>query len=152
MNQFKIKLVKEEIDSNYEQERISSPSDAVAIAREFINDGRNDRECFVVICLSTKHQILGINLVSMGLLDRSMVTPSNVIKPALLSNSKAIICFHNHPSGYTDPSREDSKMTKRLRDACDLIGIDLLDHLIISSFSEDYYSFLADGDSDILNP
>lgn len=141
MNIYKIKLIKEELNSSYEK-NISCPTDAVEIIRDFIAD-KNDRECFGVLLLNTKNVITGVNLVSIGSLNSSIVTPSNVIKPALLSNAAAIICFHNHPSGDPTASEDDIDVTNRLDQACELMGVDLLDHLIVG---DGYYSLKTHGD------
>jgi DNA repair protein RadC len=80
-----------------------------------------------------------VNIVSIGSLTLSVVHPREVFKPAILLNACAIIAVHNHPSGDPTPSAEDRTLTTRLRDAGDLLGIRLLDHLILG---DDYnYSF-----------
>ena len=90
-----------------------------------------DREQFLVCCLDAKHGIIGVNIVSVGSLTLSVVHPREVFKPAILLNSSAIICAHNHPSGDPSPSPEDRQLTARLRQAADLLGITLLDHIIL---------------------
>lgn len=90
-----------------------------------------DREQFLVACLDAKHAIIGVNVVSIGSLTISIVHPREVFKPAILLNSAALICVHNHPSGDPQPSAEDRVLTARLRQAGDLIGITILDHIIL---------------------
>ena len=102
-----------------------------------------DREQFLVACLDAKHAIIGVNVVSIGSLTLSIVHPREVFKPAILLNSAAIICAHNHPSGHPEPSSEDRVLTARLRQAGDLIGITILDHLILGD--ERTYSFADQG-------
>ena len=102
-----------------------------------------DREQFLVACLDAKHAIIGVNVVSIGSLTLSIVHPREVFKPAILLNSAAIICAHNHPSGDPTPSFEDRVLTSRLRQAGDLIGITILDHLILGD--ERTYSFADQG-------
>ena len=102
-----------------------------------------DREQFLVACLDAKHAIIGVNVVSIGSLTLSIVHPREVFKPAILLNSAAIICVHNHPSGHPEPSSEDIVLTTRLRQAGDLIGITILDHLILGD--ERTYSFADQG-------
>ena len=102
-----------------------------------------DREQFLVACLDAKHAIIGVNVVSIGSLTLSIVHPREVFKPAILLNSAAIICAHNHPSGDPAPSSEDRVLTTRLREAGDLIGITILDHLILGD--ERTYSFADQG-------
>ncbi|MDT8444359.1 MAG: JAB domain-containing protein [Desulfuromonadales bacterium] len=79
----------------------------------------------------------------MGSLNASIVHPREVYKAALLSSAAAVIFIHNHPSGDTAPSREDIEITKRLKDAGELLGIRVLDHLIVGEAG--YYSFANDG-------
>ena len=102
-----------------------------------------DREQFLVACLDAKHAIIGVNVVSIGSLTLSIVHPREVFKPAILLNSAAIICAHNHPSGDPAPSSEDIVLTARLRQAGDLIGITILDHLILGD--ERTFSFADQG-------
>jgi DNA repair protein RadC len=102
-----------------------------------------DREQFLVACLDAKHAIIGVNVVSIGSLTLSIVHPREVFKPAILLNSAAIICAHNHPSGDPAPSSEDRVLTARLRQAGDLIGITILDHLILGD--DRMFSFADQG-------
>lgn len=110
--------------------KITSPSDVISMLQELI--GNSDREHFGVICMDTKNQPTYINIVSIGTLNSSLVHPREVFKAAIISNSASIIVFHNHPSGNTSPSDTDIEMTKRLMEVGSLIGIELLDHIIVS--------------------
>ena len=102
-----------------------------------------DREQFVICGLDAKHRIIGLNIVSIGSLTLSIVHPREVFKPLILMNACAALCAHNHPSGDPNPSSEDRVLTARLRQAGDLIGITLLDHLILGD--ERTYSFADQG-------
>ncbi|WP_062308395.1 JAB domain-containing protein [Alicyclobacillus sendaiensis] len=112
-----------------EVKQIRSAEDAYDILRESL-DGI-DREHVIVLLLNTKHVVTGINTVSIGSLDSSIVHPREIIKPAILGNSSAILLAHNHPSGDPEPSPEDIAVTRRVHEACKIMGIDLLDHLVI---------------------
>jgi DNA repair protein RadC len=101
-----------------------------------------DREQFVVCGLDAKHRVIGINVVSIGTLTLSLVHPREVFKALILMNAAAWLCAHNHPSGDVTPSQEDRALTKRLREASELLGITLLDHLILG---EGCYSFADQG-------
>lgn len=125
----KCQLVKESSVSA-DLEAITSPSAAAAILSNYL-DGA-DREHFVVLMLNTKNKPIGINTVSIGTLNSSLVHPREVFKPAILANAAGIILGHNHPSGDTTPSREDVETTKRLVEAGKLLGIQVLDHVIVS--------------------
>ena len=102
-----------------------------------------DREQFLVCCLDAKNVSIGVNIVSIGSLTLSIVHPREVFKPAILLNACAIIAVHNHPSGDPTPSVEDRTLTTRLREAGDLLGIRLLDHLILGD--DRFYSFADQG-------
>jgi len=102
-----------------------------------------DREQFLVCCLDAKNVSIGVNIVSIGTLTLSIVHPREVFKPAILLNACAIIAVHNHPSGDPTPSAEDRTLTTRLREAGDLLGIRLLDHLILGD--DRLYSFADQG-------
>jgi DNA repair protein RadC len=94
--------------------------------------GSSDREHFGVVCMDTKNQPTHISIVSVGTLNASMVHPREVFKIAIISNSASIIAFHNHPSGNTNPSGTDLELTERLAEAGRIIGIELIDHIIVS--------------------
>ena len=102
-----------------------------------------DREQFLICGLDAKHRLIGINVVSTGSLNLTIVHPREVFKPLILMNAGAWICAHNHPSSDITPSPEDRALTKRLREAGELFGITLLDHLILAE--ERYYSFADQG-------
>ncbi|WP_067930634.1 JAB domain-containing protein [Alicyclobacillus kakegawensis] len=124
----RVTLVREgSIPSDTKQVRCAE--DAYQILSSYL-DGV-DREHVVVMFLNTKHYVLGINTVSVGSLDASVVHPREVLKPAILANASAILIAHNHPSGDPEPSPEDISVTKILCEACKIIGIDLLDHLVL---------------------
>ncbi|MBO8163821.1 MAG: DNA repair protein RadC [Brevibacillus sp.] len=89
------------------------------------------QEHFVCLYLNTKNQIISKQTVFVGSLDASIVHPREVYREAVRRSSASVICLHNHPSGDPTPSREDIAVTRILRDAGELIGITLLDHVII---------------------
>lgn len=128
VNIVQVKLVREKT-LLYKDRKIRSPRCAYELIRDFLGDV--DREHFVVLCLDTKNQPTCIQVVHIGSLNASIVHPREVLKPALLSNAASVIVAHNHPSNVSDPSPEDIEVTKRLVHAGEIIGIDVLDHLII---------------------
>ena len=93
-----------------------------------------DRERFVIVLLNTKNAVLGTPTVSIGTLSSSLVHPREVFKPAIQAGAAAVILVHNHPSGKTEPSREDRNVTRRLVEAGETIGIEVLDHVVIGDF------------------
>lgn len=127
-----VKLVRES-SLLYKDRQIRSPQDSYELIRSFIEDA--DREMFICLSLDVKNQPTNIEVCSIGSLSAAIVHPREVFKNALLSNAASIIVFHNHPSGNTTPSAEDVGVTKRLRDAGEILGIELLDHIIIGNDS-----------------
>lgn len=96
-------------------------------------------EEFKIILLNRAHIVLGIYTVSKGGVAGTIVDPKIVFSVALKAAASAIILVHNHPSGNLQPSEADKELTQRLKNAGELIGINVLDHLIINC--ERYYSF-----------
>lgn len=135
-----IKLVKEK-SILYNIRKIANPVDAANLLKQFIEN--SDREQLVVCALDTKNQPTSINIASIGTLNSSLVHPREIFKSAILGNAASIIIAHNHPSGITDPSKEDIDITIRLKEAGKILGIDLLDHIIIAN--EKYTSLKDKG-------
>ena len=95
--------------------------------------GNETKEVFIALHLDTKNRLLCLDHVSVGSLNASVVHPREVFKSCLLSSAAAVILLHNHPSGDPTPSREDLELTGRLREAGELLGIKVLDHVVIGS-------------------
>ena len=129
INVYKIKMVKE--DTVEYNNTIKSPCDVASLAREVLEMHEMAEENFIVLCLNTKNKIAGVHTVSIGSLNASIVHPREVFKAAMLNNANGIICLHNHPSGDPEPSREDIEITHRLANAGNILGINVLDHIII---------------------
>ena len=89
-----------------------------------------DREHFYVVLLNARNQCLGVERVSIGHLTASLVHPREVFKAAIQKSAAAVILAHNHPSGDPTPSREDVFLTRRLREGGELLGIEILDHVV----------------------
>ena len=89
------------------------------------------KEYFYALCLDTKNRIISETLVSVGILDASLIHPREVFNPAVKASCHAVILVHNHPSGEAEPSNADIEVTKMLYNAGDIIGISILDHIII---------------------
>lgn len=93
------------------------------------------QECFQVLTLNTKHKLISRNMITLGLVNASLVHPREIFRQAILDNAAAIILVHNHPSGDTTPSAEDIRITKQLIDAGRIVDIKVLDHIIIGDES-----------------
>jgi len=110
---------------------VGRPADAASVFRELVGD--RDRETFAVLMLDVKHRVLAAHIASIGALDHSIVEPREVFRAAVLAGAKAVILGHNHPSGDPTPSDADCQITGRLRQAGQLLGIRVLDHVIIAN-------------------
>ncbi len=122
-------LRRSNVMSVQERPTIRSPQDVATVVGEFLKE--TDREHFVTLLLDTKNAVIGINTVSVGILDSALVHPREVYKAAILANAASIILAHNHPSGDPTPSAEDKRVTQRLHEAGQLLGIEVLDHIVI---------------------
>jgi DNA repair protein RadC len=100
-------------------------------------------EQFGVVLLDRKHRVVKTAVVSVGTLDASLAHPRDVFREATVTGAAAIALFHNHPSGDPSPSHEDIALTRRLVRAGDLMGIDVVDHVILADAR--YYSFKEAG-------
>ena len=89
------------------------------------------QEAFQVISLDSRNQLINRHLVSLGLVDSSLVHPREVFRTAIENSASAIVLLHNHPSGDPEPSTEDIAVTHRLLKAGELLGVPLLDHLVL---------------------
>lgn len=97
------------------------------------------KEIFKVVLLNTKNEIITDVDISMGTLNSSLVHPREVFREAIRRSSNKMILLHNHPSGNCDPSKEDKSITNRLKDCGELMGIEVIDHIIIGDGV--YFSF-----------
>lgn len=104
---------------------------------------KETKEMFLTLHLDGKNRIICMDLVSIGSLNQSIVHPREVFKTALLSNAAALILVHQHPTGDPTPSSEDLSITRRLREAGEILGLKVLDHIIVGE--NDYVSFVEGG-------
>lgn len=125
---YKVALVREG-SQRVESRTISSPHDVYALLRHEM--GQADREIFLTLLLDTRNRVIGMHQVSIGSLNASVVHPRETFKAAILGNAAAIILAHSHPSNDPEPSAEDLAVTERLKEAGELLGIPVLDHLVI---------------------
>lgn len=121
--------------------RVRSAQDAYPIIQHYAD---RKQEVFIVMSLNAAHEVLATRVVSVGLVNRTLVHPREVFADPIQDRAVAIIIAHNHPSGDIDPSEEDREVTRRLCDAGKLLGIPILDHLIISP-TGGYRSFVESG-------
>ena len=91
------------------------------------------REHFLVLLLNARHEVMAKETVSVGSLNASIVHPREVFRPAIVHSAASVLLVHNHPSGDPEPSEEDLTITKRLVEAGELLGIQVLDHVIVAT-------------------
>ncbi len=127
----RVVLVKEKMGRYDLPRETESPEKAYNANQTITNVQEEAQEVFGILVLNTKNKIVAVHEVSRGTLSASMVHPREVFKPAVLHNAAAIICFHNHPSGDPEPSKDDIKITKRLVEAGEIMGIEVFDHIIV---------------------
>jgi DNA repair protein RadC len=101
------------------------------------------KEYFLALFLDTRNRLIRMAEISVGSLDSSIVHPREVFKEAVAASAAGVVFVHNHPSGDTEPSPDDIALTKRLVEAGEIMGIDVLDHVIIGG--RDYLSLKREG-------
>jgi len=136
-----IRLVKE--NTFYSENPLSTPENAVNRMKEVLAE--MDREVMVVLNLTTKCKILNYSKIAIGSINQTIVSAREVFKTAILSNASALILMHNHPSGDTTPSSEDIAITRRMVIAGELLGIEVLDHIIIGAYTGEYLSLMKEN-------
>jgi DNA repair protein RadC len=109
---------------------IRGPEDVLAQVRDLASARR---EHFVALLLNARHEIQGREVVSIGSLNASIVHPREVFQPAILHSAASVVLVHNHPSGDPEPSEEDISITRRLVQVGELVGIEVLDHVIVAA-------------------
>ena len=120
---------------------IKTPEDAAALVQARLKDKK--KEYFLAVLLDTRNRLIRVAEISVGSLDSSIVHPREVFKEAISASAASVIFVHNHPSGDTEASEDDIRLTKRLNEAGEIVGIDVLDHLIVGGKS--YTSLKRNG-------
>ncbi|MDR1986798.1 MAG: DNA repair protein RadC [Treponema sp.] len=120
--------------------RIKQPQDIYHLIRHHA-DRRQER--FICLSLNGAHEILAVRIVTIGLVNRTIVHPREVFADPILDRASAVIVAHNHPSGQLTPSPEDDEITLRLKAAAEILGVHFLDHLIFSETA--YFSYRQAG-------
>lgn len=139
MNLVQVRLVEDNTLSGIA--KIGDADDVAGFVSELLKG--YDKEAFVVLNLNVKGKVINANIASIGTATETLVSPKEIFKTSILSNSSAIILAHNHPSGECLPSEEDIDTTKRILDSGKTLGIAILDHIIIGEAK--YISFAEHG-------
>lgn len=138
----KLLLVKEN-EFEYNQ-KINSPVELFNFIVNVLKINNEPQEIVYLLSLNTKNQLISFTELARGGLNMCNITPSEVFKNVLLSNSNKFILVHNHPSGDPTPSKSDIEITKRIIEASKIMGLEFLDHLVIcdnkyKSIMKDFY-------------
>jgi DNA repair protein RadC len=120
--------------------KIETPADLLPLVRHYAD---RKQEHFLCATVNGANEVLNVRVVSIGLIDRSPVHPREVYAEAVADRASGIIVAHNHPAGGLEPSPSDIEVTRQLKNAGEIIGIELLDHIIFNSKA--YFSFLESG-------
>ncbi|CAI3324576.1 JAB domain-containing protein [Enterococcus cecorum] len=142
-------IILQEISAVYQVRKdvevpITRCSSAWEVGYFFSNEiGNLTQERLVALFLNTKNQVLAYSVITQGSINQSIANPRDILQRALLTNSAGLIIAHNHPSGDLTPSEDDKRTTKRLKECCEMMGIMLLDHFIVSE--ESHLSFASQG-------
>ena len=140
----RVDLVRE-IAARYGEKRILGQSfkSARQVYDHFkIRLGTARQKEFHVLILDNKHRVIEEKMITLGTLNRSLIHPREVFAPAIELRAAAIILIHNHPSNDTNPSDQDIEITKRLYEVGNIMGIEILDHVIIG---DNYFSFVDEN-------
>ena len=135
---FKTEIIREDAPA-WVSKRFTTPAQIF----EMFHDLRLEaKEHFISLHLDGKNRIVCFDRVSVGSLNQCLVVPRDLLKTACVVSAAALILIHNHPTGDPEPSREDLDITRRIKEAGDLLGIRILDHIIIG---DSYLSFAERG-------
>ena len=141
LNVVNIRLVKE--PSIISDEPVRCSDDASRLIRELMSGF--DREVFAILNLASDGKPINMNVVSIGTLNASLVSPREVFKSSILSNAACFIAYHCHPSGNPKPSLEDFEATQRLREAGAILDIKIADHIIVACGRDRSFSFASNN-------
>jgi len=130
LQKVRLTLVREKIPGVEKElsRKLLEPSDVYSWFN-FLQD--SDREKLLAIYLNCRNEVVCFDIVSIGTPNYTVGHPREIMKPAILANAERIILVHNHPSGSIEPSEGDINMTRETKAACELMGFELLDHVII---------------------
>ncbi len=124
-----------------EKSPVKTPEEVAGLVRSRLRDKK--KEHFLALLLDTRSRLIKIAEISVGSLDSSIAHPREVFKEAVIASAASVIFVHNHPSGVTEASEDDIMLSKRLAEAGEIMGIDVLDHVIIGD--DRYLSLKREG-------
>lgn len=131
-------------------EKMDRPLVAVETVGRYLAD--MDREVVCVINCDSSLKPINCSFVSMGALNYSCAVPREIFKSSILSNVNGIVLVHNHPSNDLTPSKEDAATTYMMLESCEILGMTFLDHIIVGTDNERYFSFREKGIIEDIHP
>ena len=150
LKEIKVRLKPEDGESLLSNEIIGSPDAVIKLMQGYLDN--LDREKLVVVNLDTQNRPLSYHVVSIGDVNRSLAPIQNVYKTAILNNASSIMLFHNHPSGSLVPSKSDDIVTAKAAYVGQIMGINILDHVIVANNANDYFSYRSQKDEILETP
>jgi DNA repair protein RadC len=142
LNEDKLNILVKEKSTNYEISGLTSPESIFNMMNNVFDMQNLAEEYLYMIACDSKQKVLGVFEISHGTVNASLINPREIFIRALLCGAVNIILTHNHPSGNSYPSAEDNRVTRRIKECGELMGINLLDHIIIG---DNFYSFKQEG-------
>jgi DNA repair protein RadC len=127
----------------YEPGKMPQVKTAEDVAAQLTDIKDATKEVFVAFYLDTKNKVMAREIISIGTLNASLIHPRETFRGAIIHNANSIILAHNHPSGDCKPSQQDEEVTKLMKNAGELLGISLLDHIIVGN--NGFYSLKEHG-------
>ena len=124
----------------FRETKVRAPKDAYNLIRHYAD---RRQELFLCISLNGAHEVLAVRVVTVGLVNKTIVHTREVFSDPLQDRASAVCVAHNHPSGKCTPSEEDDEITRKLMAASTILGLNFLDHIIFSS--EDFFSYSLEG-------
>lgn len=138
----KVRLILKEETVEYTKDKIITTKDVVNFMNTNESIGVLAEESAFIICMNVKNEVLAYSEVAKGATSECNIDLKTIFKVALLCNASRLILVHNHPSGDPTPSGVDIKVTSRLQEACKLMSLELLDHVVIAG---DQYASCVNG-------
>ncbi|RMD86412.1 MAG: JAB domain-containing protein [Calditrichaeota bacterium] len=129
------------LEENRVKDKVACSDDVYKMVSPYLSN--LDREVFKIILLTSRNSVILEKTIFEGSLTESIVSPREIIKEAVNHAAASVVFVHNHPSGNPEPSDEDKRVTRLLKNACEMVGVRVLDHIIIGAKS--YYSFADAG-------
>ncbi len=116
--------------------KIKFPAEILPLIQHY---GDRKQEHFICVSINGANEVMTVRVVTIGLINKSHVHPREVFADVIAERASAVIVAHNHPNGELNPSKEDIQITKRLKEAGEILGLNFLDHIIFNA--KGYYSF-----------